>query len=159
MLTAVSVAPAILIAALWMRSYWRHDVVGRLSADSDVQFASVSGWFYASWVPGWMNDLRDNPLPLSDWSFSHGPIVESNIPDFNDRRWFRSGTFGTYLQCPHGVILVVASAIPMALFLRRRRRRRRHDARSCMECGYDLRATPDRCPECGALPPRTTTIT
>jgi hypothetical protein len=47
--------------------------------------------------------------------------------------------------------LGTASLATMGLLLKEGSRRRRDAAGLCRICGYDLRATPERCPECGSL--------
>jgi hypothetical protein len=49
-------------------------------------------------------------------------------------------------------LLVVTPVVWVLRFRRARTRRWRLGNARCLACGYDLRATPERCPECGAVP-------
>jgi hypothetical protein len=79
----------------------------------------------------------------------------------SDRRYFTSGqmrawVWGFMIVTVPYWLLAVATAIPPAFmtarFLRHSNRRRRIKAGLCPNCGYDLRATPGACPECGSSP-------
>jgi len=98
--------------------------------------------------------------------FSHAPI-NSNLFGTHRIVWRRFGV--AYVVLPDGsnqvisvhywAIVCALALIPGLWIVRRLRRRKRMAANTCPVCGYDMRATPQRCPECGtagraqALPP------
>jgi hypothetical protein len=56
------------------------------------------------------------------------------------------------VRLPYWALAAATGLLPAAYVVataRRRRKRRRQGRGLCPACGYDLRATPDRCPECG----------
>jgi hypothetical protein len=61
---------------------------------------------------------------------------------------------GLFVSVPYWALALLFVVLPLAYFptLLLRRFTRRQDNRLCRKCGYDLRATPSRCPECGTVP-------
>jgi hypothetical protein len=119
-----------------------------------------------------MADLgsKHDLMPLNGWEFSHEHPPEGL--DLIDRStfWrrigfgFRStGAASEYgaesswiIATPAWLILIVSLLMPLQRvfsFISRHRRKRR---RLCVHCGYDVRATPDRCPECGTVTKKAT---
>ena len=63
---------------------------------------------------------------------------------------------GWTVGVPFWFVILISAPVPsiwMARRARQRKRLRRRQRGACEQCGYDLRGSPERCPECGATPP------
>jgi hypothetical protein len=63
-------------------------------------------------------------------------------------KWYRGPTHAS-VSAPYWSAALLSAVLPVAWVATRWRRRWRLVAGRCPACGYDLRASPHRCPECG----------
>ena len=140
----------------WARSRWSYDVLAvRLRASSDwmVAVISDSGWLCVASV----TDERAAGGPrLKHFAAPPGRIRRYRTvgPVVFDRHVPEAGATGGRLVVgvPYWLLLAAPATVWAAAAWRRKAVRRRHAAGGlCRACGYDLRGTGVRCPECGAL--------
>ena len=151
---------------LWVRSYWIGDEVARL-ANRHGQYFSLSRGRYtyfasetpvARETPQWAHRHYDDPHALD----RSDDAVEGRIAARAGSRGFRLWQFAVrrtaagalLVKLPLWLPALLLAIVPTLWILRRRNH---PPSGSCAHCGYDLRATPDRCPECGRATTTTTT--
>ena len=84
---------------------------------------------------GRLSRVLGGALPVRD-------ILEQRVDEAAVPAWCAKRGWAPFLLALPGALL---------LFRRLRRLRRSFGPGKCQSCGYDLRGTPDRCPECGTV--------
>jgi hypothetical protein len=146
--TALSLLLALATVALWVRSYSVYDQFG-------VQVGQLSP--RVSTTPGGLALLVVTMSPeeaaASDRWWWSTDAIDSVSPWPGSTLGFKYENLQIATRTLRGVIipgwfaLLVMALLPAYRLARRMCRRPKLG--HCRHCGYDLRATPERCPECG----------
>jgi hypothetical protein len=159
-LSALSLLLCMAVFVLWVRSYSISDAAGRVGQAKVICINSLAGSLHLGVTLADPENEEPGPRPYyfynrSPSSGSLGVMSGGKAVRFGGRMNINPG-YG-WIVAPHW--LLVLATLPGAAWSVRRMWRSilakiRRNYGHCPACGYDVRATPDRCPECGAAAPR-----
>jgi hypothetical protein len=154
-LSALSLLLFAAVVATWVRSYWVADVMAWEGNGWVIGTGSGSGELAVAWL---VSNSGGSIAGVQRGYHAEPPahFRDSSTPEWSvlGLRYYRqSAPAMTYYQVRLPLWWIVAAVVlfgtSTALAIRRGRKR---PPGLCSRCGYDLRATPGRCPECGAVP-------
>lgn len=178
-LSALSLILCVGTAVLWVRSELVEDTLDLESVHWQADQAVYDRrWRMVGWVGGELYVLfgrsheSATAIHVEEQAYPEGTHLnydrstvhdfEAAVGDFNHSSWhgfylqrFADPTgYGVEAAAPAWTIILLL-LIPPAMSVRKwslRRQAMRHGC--CEHCGYDLRATPEKCPECGQPVPQ-----
>jgi hypothetical protein len=181
-LTILSLLLCLATVALWVRSYWRCDTLEHVSLEAQWRNRLGIGSIFSELVLFDIRIPLDHPIHQpADYTVASSKVklgwqhvtydtspmdtLESIATLRPSNRSFLFHGFGYItnqapsaasphlaIGVPHWFLVLLFAILPLLRLRSILRTRRQNRIGLCQHCGYDLRATPDRCPECGHVP-------
>ena len=156
LLTALSLLLCVAVGALWARSYRPGVILEWWSAGTGGYEFRVFGVYTPAGAIGFYVPDYSAPYPLiyHRYYLEHPrPSVRGVLGFAVNRAGYTpmAGVRWREWRVPMWFLVLVFGVLPLR-YMAHAVSARWFDRRGlCVVCGYDLRATPDRCPECGTL--------
>jgi hypothetical protein len=157
MLNAATVLSLLLCVAavlLWVRNNTWSDRI--CNGDTRWQVESLRGKIYirhgGNWGTGPVNGWEFKSTKAKDLSSENEWDNELPWPSYRLAGLAYVSGSGRMVVVPHLWCAVAFAVLPLGRLVRRTFSSRAARPGLCQHCGYDCRATPARCPECGNLP-------
>ena len=157
LLSALSLLLCIAVCVLWVRSYRTVDMLHVRTAG---RISHVSPYGGSLWLGTWLR--RDHDPSSLTTGYRPFPAAGNDVIWEGYRQRPHARLLGFHYLAEHAELpsyrllivpgwfaLTLTAAAPAFWLYGRLRSRARSRRGFCPSCGYDLRATPDRCPECG----------
>lgn len=167
LLRYISIAWVIVVATIWIRSYWKADRISLswhpskgMAAIADINFANqATEVSYFAWRSGdtdgnhieWEVADQDPQYRYFEW---RSIVAKWSISHHNTLGIYEEGQAFGHLCVPDWFVMLISICCVMPWWILRRKSKRTAGEVGCClcpVCGYDVRATLTRCPECGYI--------